>query len=148
VVQIGLFILTYLFIVNFRLLAWPLWLAALGTALFVPYAAIVTPLVSRIPSNISGEPFFAISNFYWTVPILLVVYASVLRKSRPTLSRGFLVGAAILAVSITLRSVDEIICNTVPLGSHFLWHCLNALMLGYMIHVYLIHVLAVDNEPR
>lgn len=141
VAPIGLFILVYLFLVNRSLLNWPLWLAILGTVAFAPYAAFLVPILNRLP-------FFEISNFYWTVPILLLIYAAVLRSSRPSLAGGFVIGAAILTLSITLRSVDELICQTIPLGSHFLWHCLNGLMLGYMIHVYATHVLAERELPR
>ena len=51
-----------------------------------------------------------------------------------------LIGAALLTVSISLRSGDEMICEAVPLGSHFLWHCLNGRMLGWMIEVYRRHM--------
>jgi len=46
-------------------------------------------------------------------------------------------GAAILAVSLTFRSLDASLCAAIPLGTHFMWHVLNAVMLGWMIHVYL-----------
>ena len=141
VAPIGLYILTYLFLVNRALLGWPLWAAALGTLAFIPYAGVLVPIFDSLP-------FFHVSNFYWTVPLLLVAYAIALRTSRPTLAKGFVTGAAILSLSITLRSIDEGICAAVPIGSHFLWHCLNAVMLGYMIHVYLTHVLAEPDTPR
>jgi hypothetical protein len=52
------------------------------------------------------------------------------------LARGFVVGAVILLVSLTARSLDEILCSNWPLGTHFLWHILNAMMLGWMIEAY------------
>ncbi|MEM9717504.1 MAG: ceramidase domain-containing protein [Pseudomonadota bacterium] len=141
VVPIGAFILVYLYLVNRNLMAWPVWAALLGTMAFAPYAAILVPTLNTLP-------FFQISNFYWTVPVLLVIYAIALRKRRPSLSRGFLIGAAILSVSITLRSLDELLCNLLPFGTHFLWHCLNAVMLAYMIQVYASHILAERPKPR
>lgn len=132
---IGLFILLYLFLVNRDVVGWPLWGVVLGTLAFIPYAALVVPVVNQIP-------FFAISNFYWTVPLLLVIYGIWLRRRVPETARGLLIGAAILSSSITLRSLDEILCPVWPIGTHFGWHVLNAIMLGYMIHVYHGHVLA------
>jgi hypothetical protein len=41
-----------------------------------------------------------------------------------------------------LRTLDEPFCATFPIGTHFLWHLLNALMLGWMIEVYRRHMLA------
>ncbi|MEM6897525.1 MAG: ceramidase domain-containing protein [Pseudomonadota bacterium] len=133
VVPIGLFILLYLFAVGLHFLRWPFWAALVLTAAFVPFAAVAVPLIDRVP-------FFQISNFYWTVPILLVGFAPLVARQNGATARGMLIGAALLSVSISLRSVDEMICEAVPLGSHFLWHCLNGLMLGWMIEVYRRHM--------
>ena len=134
VVPIGVFILTYLFVVNRDMVRLPWWGAALLTAGFVPYAALLVPVFDSIP-------FLRISDFYWTVPLLLTVYAFLLRRN-PELSQGLLAGAALLCVSITVRSLDEVLCSSWPIGTHFVWHCLNGLMLGWMIEVYRRHMLA------
>lgn len=135
VAPIGIYILTYLFLVNKDVMGWPLWGAAIGTLAFAPYAALLVPVLDQIP-------FVQISNFYWTVPILLIIYAHALRNKHPVTARGFVIGAALLCLSISTRSLDEILCHVIPFGTHFVWHCLNAVMLGYMIHVYTAHVLA------
>ncbi len=44
--------------------------------------------------------------------------------------RGILlIATAILALSLLFRSLDQSLCDTVPIGSHFLWHLLNGLVL-------------------
>ncbi|MEM1375678.1 MAG: ceramidase domain-containing protein [Pseudomonadota bacterium] len=133
VVPIGLFILLYLFAVGLHFLYWPWWGAALLTAAFVPFALVAVPLISRFE-------FLAISGFYWTVPILLVFFAPLVARENVETARGMILGALILTASITLRSVDEMICDDFPLGSHFLWHILNGVMLGWMIEVYRRHM--------
>jgi len=45
------------------------------------------------------------------------------------------IGAVILGVSIVFRSVDQLTCSIIPIGTHFLWHILNAVMLGWMVLV-------------
>ena len=140
VVPIGLFILVYLFAVNRDVVPMKGWQAAAATTLFFPYAAAVVWVTNQLP-------FFNISNFYWTVPILLCIYAVWLRDV-PGIVSGFLIGAAILNLSISLRSVDEILCDTIPFGTHFLWHVLNGVMLGWMIHVYTRHMLATGRAGR
>jgi hypothetical protein len=140
VLPIGIFILTYLFVVNRDMVPMGGWMAMFATALFIPYAAALVPVLNRIP-------FIAISNFYWTVPILLALYAVFLRK-RPGIAQGFLTGAALLCVSITIRSLDEILCDMIPIGTHFIWHILNGVMLGWMIHVYTRHMLATAPHRR
>ena len=138
---INLFILVYLFAANWRYWRWPLWGAALGTAAFIPYTVALTPPFDALP-------FFAISDYYWPVPLLIALYAVALRRRAPETARGLAIGAGILVLSLTFRSLDAAICDTVPLGAHWLWHLLNALMLGWMIEVYRRHVLATPRARR
>jgi hypothetical protein len=67
---------------------------------------------------------------------LIAGYGVILWPRRPALPRGLLIGAAILSVSITARSLDLGLCAALPGGTHFLWHILNAIMLGWMIETY------------
>lgn len=126
VLPILLFILVYLYLVNRRVMGWPARAAALGTAAFLPYAAAVTWVLSHVPG-------LAVSSLYWTVPILLLAYAPAV-PHRAT-ARGFVAGAALLSLSIALRSLDAALCDEIPIGTHIWWHLLNALMLGWMIEV-------------
>jgi len=134
IVPILLFILVYLFLVHRTLAGWPIWAAALATAAFLPVSAGLGYLLSFVP-------FLSISGVYWTVPVLLVIYAGIFRSRFPATTTGFLIGAALLSLSITLRSLDGMLCEVWPLGTHPAWHLLNALMLGWMIEVYRRHVL-------
>ena len=131
---IGTFILVYLFAMNRHVWGMPLAAALFGTAAFAPWAALLIPIFEAVP-------FFRISSVYWPVPVLVVLYAVLLRRRAPRTARGLAIGAAILMVSLTFRSLDAAVCEVFPLGTHFLWHCLNGLMLGWMIEVYRRHVL-------
>jgi hypothetical protein len=128
-----LFILTYIFAANLHFWRWPLWLSILGTLAFLPYTAALTPLFNLMP-------FFTISSFYWPVPLLIFAYAVLLRRRHPATVRGLAIGAAILCASLVFRSLDGGICSHLPLGTHFMWHLLNAVMLGWMIAVYVGHM--------
>ncbi|MEM1302276.1 MAG: ceramidase domain-containing protein [Pseudomonadota bacterium] len=140
VTPIGLFILLYLYAVGWHFLGWNWWQSGLLMLSFIPFAAVMTPLIDRLP-------FFQISNFYWNVPILLVLFAPlVARKNRET-ALGMLIGAFILTISIALRSYDMPICDEIPLGSHFWWHILNGVMLGWMIEVYRRHMVGNAANP-
>ncbi len=44
-----------------------------------------------------------------------------------------LAAAAILLLSATFRSIDAEVCAALPLGTHFLWHTLNGLLLGVLL---------------
>lgn len=128
-----LFILTYIFAMNRDV--WqlrPLY-AGIGAALFVPYAALTIPVFQLIP-GLGGSAAYA------PVPLLILIYAILLSKRRPDTARGLATGAVILIVSITFRALDAPICMQFPTGTHFLWHILNATMLGWMIEVYRRHL--------
>ncbi|MBT8458015.1 MAG: ceramidase [Alphaproteobacteria bacterium] len=133
VVPIAVFILVYIFAANRGFWGLGLWPALGATALFIPYAAVTGPIFAALP-------FFEISSFYWPVPLLIALYAVALRNRVPDVARGLAIGAGILVVSLAFRSTDELVCDAVPVGTHFMWHILNGIMLGWMIEVYLRHV--------
>ena len=87
-------------------------------------------------------PFFAISAEYWGLPLLMLGYGIGLRRGAPATARGLLAAAALLCVSLTFRSIDGPLCGALPIGTHFLWHLLNALLLAWMIEVYRRHRIA------
>ena len=74
--------------------------------------------------------------------MLIVIYALLLWRRAPRPARGFLAGAGLLPVSVTFRSIDATLCACLPAGTRFMWHVLNAVMLGRMIEVYARHIRA------
>lgn len=130
VAPIAAFILLYIFAINRDVWGMRTGWAVGATALFVPYAAATIPLFQHVP-------VLGLSAGYLPVPLLILIYAGLLWRQNPAIARGFVIGAVILLVSLTARSVDEMLCPRLPLGTHFLWHILNGVMLGWMIEVYL-----------
>ena len=110
-------------------------LSILGVILFFPYQFLVVSVLSNIT-------FLGSSVHYYPVVILIFIYSGLLRKSEPTLSRGLFIGAAVLCISIVFRTIDEPICSILSVGTHFVWHILNALMLSWMIEILRRHMLA------
>jgi len=133
-VPILIFILMYIYGAN--LVFWRLkpWQAIIVTAFFVPYAAATVPLFDRLG-------FLGSSAGYAPVPLLIYLYAFLLRHRLPEVARGLAIGASILVASLVFRTVDAPLCAGVPLGTHFMWHVLNAVMLAWMIDVYRRHAL-------
>jgi hypothetical protein len=107
--------------------------AGLVTLGYFPFAAVTVPLFRLIPGL--GD-----SAGYATVPTLMVIYAVLLRRRAPATARGLVLAAVLLTASITFRALDEPLCAVFPQGTHFLWHLLNAVMLGWMIEVYRRHL--------
>lgn len=123
-----IFVLVYIHAANrhyWGLRRWP----ALGlTVLFFPFAALTVPLFRMIPGLGSSAG-------YAPVPVLIAIYAVLLWRRLPEVARGLGIGAALLVLSLTFRSFDLPLCSAMPLGTHFLWHLTNAVMLGWMIEV-------------
>ncbi len=129
VTPILLFILIYIFAANKNIWRMPWGYALGGTILFVPYAAVTIPLFQWVPGLGSSAA-------YAPVPLLILIYAYLLRNRQPQFARDMTIGAFILMLSITFRSLDQPICSQFPTGTHFMWHILNATMLGWMIEAY------------
>jgi len=63
-------------------------------------------------------------------------------------ARGLTIGVGILVASMGARWADEPLCHMHPVGTYFLWHILNAVMLAWMIEVYHRHMLAGKRAKR
>ena len=135
VTAILIFILTYIFVANRRFLAWSKMVSLIGVILFFPYQLLLASILSNIQ-------FFGSSVQYIPVAILIFIYSGLLRKSEPNLSRGLFIGATILCLSIVFRTIDEPLCSILSVGTHFVWHILNAIMLSWMIEILRRHMLA------
>ncbi len=132
VLPILAFILLYVFAAMRDYFGARPWLAVLAAAGFIPYAAVTRPIFAMIPGLGS-------STGYAPVALLVLIFAALLRKRHPATARGLAIGGAILIVSLTLRTLDQPLCDALPFGTHFLWHILNAVMLGWMIEVWRRH---------
>lgn len=133
VLPILIFILIYLYASNRDFLrlgrGWSLAL----TAAFLPYAAALAPLFGMIP-GLGGSASYA------PVALLILIYAAILWRRAPATARGLSLGAGLLILSLGFRTLDAPICMALPLGTHFLWHILNGIMLGWMIEVRRRHI--------
>ena len=58
------------------------------------------------------------------------------------MARTLATAAALLCLSISIRSLDELLCAQIPIGTHFLWHLINAAMFIVVLGGYRAHVLA------
>lgn len=134
------FVLLYLFAATRDLLGLRGLVPWGAVLLFFPYAiGLGAALGSLLPLGSSAA--------YAPIPPLILAYAWAVGRTAPRTGRGMALGAGILILSLTFRTLDGPLCDELPLGTHFLWHMLNALMLGWMIEVYRRHMLAKGLPP-
>ncbi|HRO12509.1 ceramidase domain-containing protein [Amaricoccus sp.] len=129
VVPIQVFILVYLAVATVRFFGVPWWGGVAAAAAFVPASAVLARGMAAVVGPLNG------SVEYLPVPLLIALYALALRRRAPEAARGLAIGAGVLVVSLFFRTVDVAVCPAFPLGTHFLWHLLNAAMLWWMIRV-------------
>lgn len=125
--SILLFIMIYLYHSIQRVLGRDKAVSLLGIFLFLPYAVLLERGLTQIFGALNG------SVSYLPVLILIVIFGALAKE--PETRRGFWLGSIILMLSLTFRSVDQSMCGAWPYGTHFMWHILNAIMLGWMVLV-------------
>jgi len=133
VLPIMIFILVYIYAATAHYLNQRWWVALGATVLFLPLSGLVSRAIVAVFGPLNG------SASYIPVVLMIALYAVFLIKRSPQTARGLGIGAGILALSLTFRTLDAPLCYAVPFGTHFLWHLLNATMLGWMIHILIAH---------
>jgi hypothetical protein len=63
----------------------------------------------------------------------LVIVGAVVRIA--DVRRGLFLAAGLFIVSLAFRSVDNMACTAWPLGTHFVWHCLNGLLIYWLLRL-------------
>ncbi|MBM19598.1 MAG: hypothetical protein CMN87_06285 [Stappia sp.] len=126
VLPIALFINIYFCLALRRLvgLSWPL--AVFGTLLFLGASYALGPLFGRLAGSSGGY-----------VPALGAIFgvaATLWLMRRPGAGMLAVTGMAFL-LSLVFRTADMPACEAFPPGTHFVWHCLNALVLFLLIRL-------------
>lgn len=105
------------------------WPATMG--LFVGFYAVAGLITAMLPA--SWHAATNGSTGYLPALLALVVFGSWLIVRRHPAGWLNLAAAAIFIASVSFRIVDERVCTAFPLGTHFMWHVLNACLLGVLL---------------
>ncbi|MDT7804463.1 MAG: hypothetical protein QOI78_7896 [Actinomycetota bacterium] len=111
-VSILVFVLVYVVLFARVFYGWRLsWLAA-------PAFLVLTAVTALLGGGL-----------YLSVLVAFGVIVALLVFSRDADWTRFAVAGAIFALSLSLRTLDRDVCDYVPVGTHFLWHLLNGVVL-------------------
>ena len=124
VIPISLFINVYLLVSLVRVAALrPLWIVSLFLLFHGVNAAMAT-----VPGDfLNGSVFYLPA---WAALVLMTLY---LRCTHHAQWPCYAWASGIFLVSLTFRTLDQTVCSDLPIGTHFLWHLLNAVTLYLLI---------------
>lgn len=118
VVPVAVFILLYMYLALRRFVGLPLWICALAVA-------AVLGLVVALPLLFGFSP-----RTYGVALLTMLGVGGFLHFGRRHPAGMRILGAAgIFALSLGFRTADLPLCALLPIGTHFLWHLLNAAVL-------------------
>jgi hypothetical protein len=140
---IAVFLLYY--IVVFTHLFWgvPWRLAWIAAPVFLGFTAVVGVTIGLL---LRGPGTYAAALLG-----LFILGASLRRSRLPERRRHwrpFILAGTVFTVSLTLRTLDDPVCASLPIGTHFLWHLLNACTLFIVARVAIIRWREVNTTRR
>jgi hypothetical protein len=124
VLSIAIYVLTFLFFWTRFYLHW---------SPFTFFLSLVAMgLVSTASQILLGDLPLAGSQPYFGVLAILIFITTKQKKHTQIKGLSPLTVASILfIISLIFRTIDHSICDWLPIGSHFLWHIINAVVLYY-----------------
>ena len=124
---IGLFILTFAYVVPLRLWHLPVRLSALY---FLGVVGLITLISLTAPALKQLFGYFPPA-MYVGAWLSLLTYTLLSYKYGVNVAGRLLIVATLLfPLSLLMRELDEPLCLALPIGTHWLWHLLNAVVLG------------------
>ena len=147
VFPITIFMLVYLGCALKRFLGWN-WLATLlGVVLFF----VALQQAEKI--HCGDGPCLNGSLGYIPAFLVLMLIGAVLRVKAHPAARSLFGAGLMFAVSLSLRTVDQTICDATdigvfggPLGTHFIWHILNATLLYILMRAAMLYGRSVRHQ--
>lgn len=108
-------------------LNWPrgqAWIALTAVVLSMLFVQLLVP--NRI---LNGSLLY--------IPPLIALFsiANATKRRKLAIARRYHAAATVFALSLTLRTIDFVVCDSFPMGTHFLWHLLNGACLGLLMQV-------------
>lgn len=127
VLPIAVFIFSYVFLALRRFFSAPVWLASLGP----PSLFGLSMLFAKL--GVGG------ASGYLPALVGLLALGLAAHRQQPAVSSALFQAAAVFGASLTLRTLDQPLCQHLPLGTHWLWHMLNAVTLFLVTRTYILH---------
>jgi hypothetical protein len=131
VIPILIFMLLYLWLAMQRYLRWPKGISAIaGLAFLLSTVALET--------MVPVEVLWGGAMYLPTVAACLVIVLAPIDADRQV-RRIIAIAVVQFLLGFTLRSLDQPLCTTLPVGLHYFWHISNAVVLYLLVHAAILH---------
>ena len=107
-------------------------------AVIVAGAAILTLVFLASGEGAAAAPDPLNGSGQYAPALIALVAFSVLtwRRGHPAAPWAF-AATGVFVLSLAFRTLDRDLCGALPVGTHFLWHLLNGLMVGLLLQMFL-----------
>jgi len=123
IIPISLFQLVFLGAYCRQVVQWPWPIVVLVLALFL----IATTLLGKANLPLNGSQTYL-------APLAFLTALGVFHYLKVPMAQFHLLAAAgVFLASLTFRSIDNAICELMPIGTHFTWHLLNGIVLALCV---------------
>lgn len=125
------FMLLVLWLTLTRFFAW----TPLATA-----AALIAFVAVILGGGTLIRPGVLPAGAYYLLPLaVLAVTAVILSLRQSPAGRSYLAAALVFAAAFAARELDGRLCGVIPVGTHFLWHLIAALLAFILIRAAILH---------
>ncbi|WP_108817839.1 ceramidase domain-containing protein [Pseudovibrio sp. Alg231-02] len=128
VIPIAIFMLVYFYLATRRYMGANLLISLSATLLFFGAMAFGPRLFEGILGSTAG---------YSPALLAILLFACLTRSKNRQTSNALLAAGVVFALSMSFRILDEPICSILPVGTHSLWHILNAIVLLILIRAFI-----------
>jgi hypothetical protein len=131
VIPILVFIIAYCWAILTAFFRWPAVLKAL--AAFLLFGATF-----YLESDEFEKLLWGGAMYLPTLAFLVFAGAGIWRRDASA-GRSFFFAAGLFAISFAARTLDKPICSSLPIGTHYFWHFLNAAVLYLLVRTLILH---------
>lgn len=131
VLPIRLFILSYFVLSMRRYVGLPWWGAFLAATTFMVISVIGGNILGGMA--LFGDSLNGSEGYLPALMALVLVGLGLILAGRRGAGLSLVAAGLIFTVSLGFRIIDMRVCPSLPIGTHFVWHLLNGVLLGTLI---------------
>lgn len=133
-IPIWTFVIFFVFF-SIRVVFQASWFKTIRIMIIVFICAYIGLFLSKT-DNSSDEAILNGSLQYAPALFFMLVYSISLYFKRRTISKYGFLAVFVFFISLSFRTLDMYMCENISIGTHFVWHILNALMLFLLLYTF------------